>query len=672
MRGMAAAEARRARPLTTTEIAWIALLPCAIAAMAAIVVVGPPLGHALFRPGSDRLWPPEWWESQGRAEPVKHGRYLLAVLSPLLLVGVVFAGARRQLVLRPGRTRVLVLTSQACLLAFVLVAVLGQNDVIEAGRKLPPIFGIRALLAAAVVVAAGLIALRSPRSVERIARLVRETPLRRLVGLSIAVAYAATWLVEAVTTDRLVEELGQLDWTLNDAFAILDGRTPLVNYHMIYSKLLPYPAALALRIFGDTELVYSMMMAALSLLALLAVYAIVRRIVGSSLLALALFLPFVATGDIGGWPVSHPMIMPAMWPMRYGGAYLLAWLVARHGDGRRPRRAWIVFFIAGVVAIDDQDFGIAALVATVVALSCLRPLGSLRARVRLSGDVVGGVLASVALVSAFTLLRSGALPRPSLLVEWSRIFVNLGLLSMPMPTVGFHLVIYATFVAAIVVASTRLARVHDRTLLTGMLAWAGTFGLIAGTYYVGRSDDLKLASMLSAWSFALTLLVIASGRALAARGWRRPALPQLLVMFAFGLSICSIGRLAPPQEQIGRLTRAVPAPVYRALAQTFVREYTRPGERVAILLPESFRVAYDLGLRNVAPYGIQNAIVTRSQMRTLVEVVRREGVRDIFLPAPGSKLVTEGDTAPAQLAQLTAEGYVRRSAALGFIDLHHR
>ena len=41
-----------------------------------------------------------------------------------------------------------------------------------------------------------------------------------------------------------------MTWTLNDAFAVLDGRTPLVDYHLIYAKLLPYPAALVLLAFG--------------------------------------------------------------------------------------------------------------------------------------------------------------------------------------------------------------------------------------------------------------------------------------------------------------------------------------------------------------------------------------------------------------------------------------
>ena len=50
-------------------------------------------------------------------------------------------------------------------------------------------------------------------------------------------------------------------------------------------------------VFGETVLTFALAMAGLSLLAMLAVYALIRRVVGGrSLLALALYAPFAATG----------------------------------------------------------------------------------------------------------------------------------------------------------------------------------------------------------------------------------------------------------------------------------------------------------------------------------------------------------------------------------------
>jgi hypothetical protein len=500
-----------------------------------------------------------------------------------------------------------------------------------------------------------------------IAQVARETPARRRAGVAIAVVLASAWMLQAVTTDALVEDIGQMNWTLTDAFAVLNGRTPLVDYHLIYGKLVPYVAALALAAFGTTALVYTIAMALLNVLTVLAVYATFRRVVRSSVLALALFVPFLALSDSLD-PIG-PFAMPAMWPMRYGGAFLLVWLTARHIDGSRPHGAWVLFLVGALAAINSLEFGLAAILATVAALLCARPPASARAVLPLARSVAAGTLGAVAVVSLLTLVRSGAPPNPELLLEWPRIFTRMGWFSLPVPRASLHLALYATFVAAIAVAAVRVARAAGDVLLTGMLAWSGVFGLFAAGYYLGRPDDLKLLAMFSAWAFALALLTVVCVRELAARDWRRPALPHLLVLFGFALAVCALVRFPSPFEEIARLTRSMPAPQYRAAAEQFVRERTRPGETVAILFPEGYRIAYDLGLRNVAPYGIQNAIVTREQLQRLIDVARREGVREIFVPAPNSGLAVEGDTAPEQLAVLEDAGFPAASTEGGFLHL---
>jgi hypothetical protein len=361
--------------------------------------------------------------------------------------------------------------------------------------------------------------------------------------------------------------------------------------------------------------------------------------------------------------------MPAMWPMRYGGAYLLAWLTARHIDELRPRGAWVLFFVGGVVVINNLEFGLGAFLATVAAVLCARPPRSRRAALRLAGGVTGGALGAIAVVSVSTSLRAGKRVDFAMLQEWPRIFTDLGWFSLPMPTAGLHLALYATFVAAIAVAAVRRVRDSDGVVLTGMLVWSGVFGLVAGSYFVGRSDDLKLQSLFSAWGLALALLGVVTIRALSANGWRRPAPAQLLVLFGMALAICSIGLAAPPHEQVSRLARSTPEPVYRPTAKLSIAGRTTPGERVAILVPMGYRIAHELGLENVSPYGIQNAIVTRPQMETLIDAVRRERVEKIFLPEPGEQLAFEGDTAPEQLQMLVRAGYRVSSSQYGIVEL---
>jgi hypothetical protein len=658
----------RARVPTPAEIAWIALVPCALALLAAIALLGPPLAHVLFRPDGDALWPPGWWEARGNPEPVKHARYLLAALAPLPLVAAVLVGARRAPALPPQAIRAVVLGSQALLLALLALAVLGQHDVVPLGGPQAPqlaLFGVGTLVVAAGLVAAALLALRRERVAAWAAGLARETTRRRVVAAVLAAAFATAWLLQAVTTDRLVEDQGQFNWTLNDAFAVLDGRTPLVDYHLLYGKLVPYPAALAMKAFGTTGFVYTAFLALLSLLALLAVYALLRRVAGSSLLALGLFLPFLAlTG------MRATMTQAGTWPMRYGGAYVLAWLTVRQLDGRSPRRPWVLAFVGALVAVNSMEFGLGALLGSVAALLCAQPPRSVRVAARLGGELAAGAVGALALVCAFTLARAGALPDLDLLTEWPRIFTSLGWFSLPVPSFGLHLAVYATFVGATALAAVRLARGADEPLLTSMLMWSGVFGLVAGSYYVGRAEDLKLLAMFSAWAFALALLTIACVRALAARAWRAPTLAQLLVLFGFALAVCTVVQMPAPWKQVERLTRATPALRYRPAAERFVRERTSPGEKVAILFPEAHRIAYDLGLDNVSPFGIQNAVVTVSQMRALIDTLRREQVNAVFVPSPSQLLLIEGNSAPEQLQLLEREGWpIVAEQDPGFVEL---
>jgi hypothetical protein len=665
--------------LTASEVAWVALLPCALLAVAAIALLGPPLGHALVGHTSDQLWPPGWWQAAGHPEPSKQGRFLVAVLAPLLLVAAILAGVRRRLALPPRTVRTLSLTSYALIVALLVVALLEQRlkYVVpeEFGDELlrPTIVGPGSVLAAAVLVAVALLLLRRSSIAQRVAAAARETRARRWALGAVAIGFTAIWLLKAVVTDRLgfgVVALN-LPWSLNDAIAVLDGRTPLVDYHPTYAKLFPYLSAPVLSVIGTTALAFTAFMALLDGLVLVAVYAVFRRVTRSSLYACALFLPFVAASDVNvridASLLTSPFTLAALWPMRYGGAYLLAWLTVRHVDGCRPRHAWIIFFFGGLVAVDNLDFGLGAIAATVAALLFARPPSSARAALRLLAHAVGGVLAAVALVVVIVLVRAGQLPDPGMLLEWPRIFTRLGLLSLPLQTWGLHLVLYATYVAAIALAAVRLARRDDDVLLTAMLAWSGVFGLLAGSYFVTRPDAIKLTGELSAWSLALSMLTIVCVRALATRRWR-PTVPQLLVLLGFALSLCTLSQLPLPQDQLHRLTRPTPGTDYLATAKQFVGERTRRGDTVVVLLPMGAAITHDLGLRNVAPYAFMNAIVTQSQMTEVLDTLRRERVRELFVPAAGSALLREGDSAPLQLELLEAIGFTRAATQGGILE----
>ncbi|HEX7291173.1 MAG TPA: hypothetical protein VF250_08615 [Conexibacter sp.] len=633
---------RRVHALDSDQIAWLAALPCALLTLLVVALLGPPLGHAFFEPGAATFWP----GVPRRVEPVEHSRYVLALLGPAALAAAVLLGARRAPHARDRAVRVAVPGAQLALLAFVALCVLAQNDVLldvtDRRWQQARYFTVPTLAFAVLAAALAPLLLRRRRLAAAVASLVRETPARRLGALALAGLFTALWLLTAVTTDASIAvtnvDVGiHVLWSLAEPFAILDGRTPLVDFHAQYGQLIPYGAAAAMALFGATLGVYTIAMATASGLALLAVYALLRRVVRSSLLALALYAPFVATGFFmkSGPPDDRfgPANLFPLWPIRYGGPYVLAWLLVRHVDGAAPRRPWPLFLAAGLVLLNNPDFGLPALAALAVALALARPPRSRRALGRLLAEAAGGLLAATALVALLTLVRSGSLPRFGAALEFSRLYGVDGWALLPMPTgLGVHLVVYLTFAAAIAAAAVRRARREPGTALTAALAWSGTFGLCAGTYFAGRSHPSVLIDLFSPWALALVLLTVVAARALAARGWRRPAPAELAVLVGFGLLVCSLAQTPAPWAQLARIGERGPAPVFEQRdAAAFVAQRTRPHEPVAILIPLGHRIAYDTGRVNVSPYASMESMPTRQQLDRTIAALRDAGGDKLFV-----------------------------------------
>jgi hypothetical protein len=137
-------------------------------------------------------------------------------------------------------------------------------------------------------------------------------------------------------------------------------------------------------------------------------------------------------------------------------------------------------------------------------------------------------------------------------------------------------------------------------------------------------------------------------------------LPELIVLFGFGLSACMLGQLPLPWSQVARLHVHTPKPLYRqAEIVGFVGRRTKLGEKVAILVPFGHRIAYELGVQNVSPYVMDQAIVTKRQWRVLFDAMEREGTRKLFLsPEP----------APALRKLLARAGFSQQGAARSVLE----
>jgi hypothetical protein len=668
LRGNARASARGANAATA---AWLCAIPCAALAALALLVLGPPLGE-LLEPARN---PYTFLTGTGlpAPEPTEHARYLLAVCAPLLGVAALAATPRWQARVPDRVVGPLVVGTQLALAGIVVASLVAQYrlrfGVVYTGGREPTLtlhyFTPATLVAAAMLAAVVAGGLRSGRVRTRAVTLLPDSRSRRLLLGGLAIVATAIWMLHAVHTDaeigNAVEDVRyHLGFTLDETFAVLNRRTPLVDFSAQYGSLLPFVIALPMVAFGKTVLTFTIVLCTITALALLAIYGVLRRATGSALGALLLYLPFLATSlfQISGTLQNRSTVGSyyANFPLRYALPFMLAWLTARRLERGRNgfAGAWLLFTLAGLALLNNGDFGVAALGGTIAALLWGAGRIERRALARLAGAIAAGLATAFVLVSLLTLIRAGSLPHPARLVDYARTYAVGGFAQMPIPGVlGMHLLVYLTYVAAIVVATVRALRRARNRVLTGMLAWAGVFGLGAGAYWVGRSHPVALKYQFSAWALALMLLTIVAVRELAAPRLRRTAIGALIVVFGFGVAACSLAQTPAPWGQIERLqasftpTEAAPdanplVPSKDPQVRRFVSSLAdgrshfvvKRGAPVAILLTTGHRVADAYGIVNVSPYTGIESLQTVERVEATLDALRDAGGNTVILPNP--------------------------------------
>jgi hypothetical protein len=234
-------------------------------------------------------------------------------------------------------------------------------------------------------------------------------------------------------------------------------------------------------------------------------------------------------------------------------------------------------------------------------------------------------------VSLLTLAVGGGLPHFGMLLLYPRIFGTEGFGLLPMPSIGFHLVVYVTFVAAIAVAAARGLAGEDRALSVA-LAWSGIFGLGVGAYFTGRSHPHVLIDLFSVWSYALVLLVIVAIRAIQRRPERRPQLAELLVFAGLGAMACSLAQIPTPWSQIERIRDSQPhdVRVLTALEET-IGGKTRPGEPVAVLVRPGHQISEQIGIRDITPYANIDSMMTEQQWAETIAALEQAHGRQLFV-----------------------------------------
>lgn len=641
--------AQQKTELAAAEIVWILAVPCALLTVAAMVLLGAPLGRVLLSRGQVAILPE--WKPAVLLKPTVQACYVIALAAPMLLAASTLVLVRRRPRLTPRTAGVLVRASQGAGVAFLAVCIWAQRHQVLTERDGYPVslfphgytqsfFTSQTFLVAAALAAMALVAIRHSR-VRQLVTADGRRPRAVAVAWSLAVLMTAIWMLAGVNFDDTLRNASgdtilNVKWPLDETFAVLDGRTPLVNYIPQYGALWPYLNALTMRIFGATFTVFSLTMCATTGLSLLAVFAVLRRVTGNAVLALALYLPFLATGFfyIAAPSVNRygPVTLYALYPLRYAGPYLLVLLVARHIDGARPRWRVLVFLAAGLVLLNNTDFGVPAFGASFAALLWSdTPLGW-KKLVRLLGVALTGLVAAYALVSAVTLLRTGSPVKLGAVFLFDRIYGLTGWADLPTPTLGMHIVVYLTFVGAICTASVRAIRRDPGRLLTGMLAWSSIYGLGLGAYYLGRSGPEAIAMLFSAWTFSLALLAVAAAQQIAGAPRRRPTIAHCAVFFGIGVAACSLAQTPTPWAQVERLeARAAPVAVSSPALRQLLVDYGG-GRPEAIMSVIGHRVAYEAGIVDVSPFSGMLLIITIQQFHETLCALSAAHGRLLALP----------------------------------------
>jgi len=329
-------------------------------------------------------------------------------------------------------------------------------------------------------------------------------------------------------------------------------------------------------------------------------------------------------------------------PQRYLLPCLVLWLCARHLRGRSPHSQLPLFFVAGLALLNNPEFGAPACVAAFAATVAGRNSGArLTARVVIDSarSALLGVALAAVLVTAVTLIRGGSLPDPDLFAYFLRTNSSQGLWLQPMPAVGFHLIVYATFAGALILAAVRFRTAATDPVVGGLLAFIGVFGLLAGAYYVGRSNAISMVTLFPAWGFALALLALCAVRWLTSsvRTGLSIATPvgalALSCLLGFGLAASDVLDAPAPWTQAQRLTDASERQSSFELSaeERFLSARTEPGEPVLILREYGHLLALRAGVRNVSLIGDPVYLISDDQLTAVLGDLRAAGGNRVFL-----------------------------------------
>jgi hypothetical protein len=633
---------RRRLETPAEDLAWMLVLAAAVILAAVLAWLAPSLSHLYPDPTGDLF---RVWQITVHPEPLEETRSILVLATPFFAALILLAIGTRG----PAWKRLdpLVIAIQAVGAVLLVVAILNQP---RAGALLNPDYFHRYLVAAPNLVAGAVLGLvatvaivRPPtwRWIESIRRTL--APIGGWTWLAIAIAVIATaiWLLPGVNTDATVARSGPLasghiPVQGEDYLAVVNGRTPLVDYISQYANLLPFLLEPVLRAFGPSITSLSIAVTALSGLAMLAIFGVFAQVTRRAWTALLLYVPWVALSlfpwhDFGAYREFNGIYYGVL-PGRYFGPFVLALLCAIWLRGRRRVPYYLLFLAAGLVVLNNYEFGLGAFFALIAAVIAgwdrAVPLARRVGDILVHGAL--GLLTALALVCAITLIRTGELPDPALLTYFNRVFLRDSYGLYPMHTLGLHWSLYATYAAALVLAAIRYLRREPDRVLTGMLAFSAVFGLVTGMYFVGRSLQYQLMLLFPAWGFSLALVAWTAAHSLAAAAperlrLRRALIPAAAALIGFGVMVATIDGFPQPLRQVDRL-RDGGGHLDLGPTEQVVERWTQPGDDILLIAtPPDHLVADKTGVVNVSPLNGVTSLFSPAEANRAIDQLEDSG-----------------------------------------------
>jgi hypothetical protein len=128
------------------------------------------------------------------------------------------------------------------------------------------------------------------------------------------------------------------------------------------------------------------------------------------------------------------------------------------------------------------------------------------------------------------------------------------------------------------------------------------------------------------------LLGIVAIRAIVRRPERRPQMAELLVLAGLGAMACSLAQIPTPWSQVERIRDSQPHDVRVVTAlEKAIREKTRPGEPVAVLVRPGHQVSEQIGILDVTPYANIDSMMTEQQWAEMIAALQHAHGRQLFV-----------------------------------------